>query len=448
METKPAPKLRDYSRRYTPLILSLLVCSLTVYYVWGIPKIPFHPDESTYLFMSSDFEALLHDPLSLAWNPENQNDLRQIYRERDAPIARYLIGLCRSITGLRALPVDWDWGKTWQQNRLNGGLPDDRLLTTGRLAITLLLPLSLMFVYLSGVNISGRITGLLAALFLGTNALVLLHDRRAMSEGALTFGVVFALWSFLQADKRPWLAGIGIALAVSSKHSALALLPVGLLAVSWRSARMWQESGNERQVIGRRFHVSRSQIMAVIGTTIQYFGVFLLITFLLNPFLWRFPTQALAASWENRQNLLYQQLNDTIRLAPEQALLSPSKRTAVLLANLYLEAPSFAEVGNYLSYTTAAGEAYLQVPGYNLMRNLPAGGAWIGLTIFGALIAIIGMKSRTPSKRRALILTLLASVSQIAAIIVLVPLPWQRYVIPLVPFTCLWSAYAIGHWFD
>jgi hypothetical protein len=70
------------------------------------------------------------------------------------------------------------------------------------------------------------------------------------------------------------------------------------------------------------------------------------------------------------------------------------------------------------------------------------------LTIFGTLVALIQIRRQTPTKRRALILALLASVSQIVAIIVLIPLPWQRYVIPLVPFTCLWAAYAVGHWWE
>ena len=446
METKLFSTLHTYVKHYATLFLLVLISTLTVYYVWGIPTLPFHPDESTYLFMSSDFEALLHDPMSMEWNPENQNDLRQVYRERDAPFARYWIGLGRSIAGLKALPVDWDWGKTWQQNQLLGALPDENLLISARLAITLLLPVSLLFIYLIGVAISGRTTGLLAALLLGTNALVLLHDRRAMSEGALTFGVVFAMWCFLQADKRPWLAGIGIALAISSKHSALALLPVGLVAVCWRSTRALQET--ENPVLGSSLRFSKNQITSIIFATIQYLGVFLLITWLLNPFLWRSPIQALIASWENRQNLLQQQLNDTIRLAPEQALLSPTKRAAVLLANLYLAPPLFAEVGNYLPFTATAEVTYLNVPGHNLLRNLAGTGALIVLTIFGVLVAVIQMKSQTPTKRRALILTLLGSLSQIASVIIFIPLPWQRYVIPLVPFTCLWSAYAIGHWLD
>jgi hypothetical protein len=88
------------------------------------------------------------------------------------------------------------------------------------------------------------------------------------------------------------------------------------------------------------------------------------------------------------------------------------------------------------------------MPGHNLFRNLAGAGVLVVLTIFGALVAVLQIKSQTPPKQRALILTLLASVSQIAAIIIFIPLPWQRYVIPLVPFNCLWSGYAIGHWLE
>ena len=75
-------------------------------------------------------------------------------------------------------------------------------------------------------------TGLSAALLLGLNALVLLHDRRAMAEAALTFGVLLALWSFLTGKRHPWLIGLGLALAFNAKQTGLVLLPVGLLAVA------------------------------------------------------------------------------------------------------------------------------------------------------------------------------------------------------------------------
>ncbi|MBN1146717.1 MAG: hypothetical protein JXA78_05640 [Anaerolineales bacterium] len=438
MEKEQRPQPRPDRRAFLAVFTLLLFGLLTAYYLWGMRRIPFHPDESTQLFMSADFEALLHNPSSLFWSAEKRDDPRQILHERDAPLTRYLLGAGRSLAGLEAPPVDWDWGKSWEQNRQAGALPNQRLLMVGRATITLLLPFSLLFIYLSGAAIGGRFTGLLAALLLGVNALILLHARRAMAEGALTLGITFALWSFLQADKRPWLAGLGMALAFNAKQSALALLPVGLLAVCWILPEGPVRANTSRSVMTRR-------AVRIASACVQYMGVFVLLTLMLNPFLWSNSTEALQASWTNRQDLIQRQVADVARLAPEQLLDSPSQRAAALLTNLYLAPPSFAEVGNYLSQTAGAQEIYLDTPGHNLMRNLIGGAALLVLTLFGMLIAALQARSARPERRRALILSLVATLAQASAVILIIPLPWQRYVIPLVPFTCLWSGYSIGH---
>ena len=46
-------------------------------------------------------------------------------------------------------------------------------------------------------------------------------------------------------------------------------------------------------------------------------------------------------------------------------------------------------------------------------------------------------------QKRALLLLMIATVFQAIALLIAVPLPWQRYVIPLVPFVCIWTAYGV-----
>ncbi|MEW5869519.1 MAG: phospholipid carrier-dependent glycosyltransferase [Chloroflexota bacterium] len=416
----PAPTRLRAWLLVIPLIL------LSAYFVWGISSVPFHPDESTQFYNSSDFELLFTNPLSMAWSPDRADDLHMHYRQLDAPFTRYLLGLGRWLAGKSALPVDWDWSKTWEENRLAGALPDPGLLFAGRLAITLLLPLSVCLLYLIGSNLGGAPTGVLAAGLLGLNALVLLHNRRAMAEGALTLGILFAMWTFLQANRRPWLAGLGMALAFAAKQSALALLPVGLLAVAW------PPSGSEGRL--RR---------AASGLA-QYLGVFILVTLALNPLLWRSPIQASKIAWEQRQDLLQRQVADTQRLAPEHVLDSPGKRILVLVANLYLAPPAFAEVGNYQDETAPAEAAYLAIPGHNLLRNLIGAGLFMVLTLFGLATALLAIPKTGAARRKTILLLLSATLLQALILILAVPLPWQRYVMPLLPFVCLWSAYAIG----
>jgi len=410
-----------------PWFVFILLAILSIFSLWGAPLIPFHPDESTQLFTSRDLDTLFSNPRSMSWDPEIEGDLRQRYRTLDAPLTRYVIGLGRSLLRLKALPIDWNWSYSWEENSNAGAVPDLKLLSIGRIAITIFLPFSLLLIYLIGKKLGGQITGIIAMLLLGSNALILLHTRRAMAEGILVFAILFSVWAFLGGDKRPYLAGLGMALAFNAKQSSLALLPIGLLAVSWQSE-------------GYKFPLKK-----VISATIQYLGIFILVTFILNPFLWRDPFGAAAASWANRQDLLERQVSDTARLAPDQILDTPAKRLAVMLVNIYLAPSSFSEVGNYQQQTGSAENIYLRIPGHNLFRNPVAGGILIVLTIFGLISALLQLTKLPMDKRRDLVLILLATTIQTAALLITIPLPWQRYIIPLVPFTCLWASYAVGH---
>ena len=412
-------------RTFWTLFLLIFITILSANVIWGTPLVPFHPDESTQLFMSKEFDLIFVSPLSMVWLPEKKGDLTQHYREIDAPITRYLIGIGRTIAGFTALPVDWEWNKSWEENNQRGALPDIKLLNVGRWSVVLLFPLCLLLIYKIGSRIGGSACGVIAALLLGVNALVLLHNRRAMAESALTFGILFAIWSFLLGQEKPWLAGIGMALAFNSKHSSLALLPVGLISTCWLTP----------------FRFTR--IKKIIWNGIQFIGIFILITFVLNPYLWKYPIKALEASWNSRNELMGKQLSDTIQLAPGQALLTPTQRIAAMVYNTYIALPAFSEANNYSEQTKASEEAYLATPSNRLMRNQIWGTVILILTLFGILTAMINIRHSPHEKSRELVILLLGTFSQAIFLLFYIPLPWQRYIIPLVPFVCLWVAFSI-----
>jgi hypothetical protein len=460
-------------------VFVIFLALLTAFYVWGLPDVPFHPDESTQLYMSGDLEQLLTSPFELTFSPNAQGDLKQHYRLIDAPLTRIILGFGRTIGRFPALPADWDWSKTWDENVQARTLPSEEILYAGRLAITLLLPLALLCVYLAGEQVGNGITGLSAVFFLGLNPLVLLHGRRAMAEGALIFGVAFFLWSLLQADRRPWLTGLAMAIAFNAKQSTLALLPVGLIAVAWLPG--------QASIDFKRIAVNIA----------QYLGVFVLLTFAVNPVFWNNPVQTIQIAIHERQDLLERQLADTQRLAPEKVLDSPGERLVAVLANLYATPPMFFEVGNYIEYIQPAEMEYLRIPGHNLFRGLAGGGIMLFITLFGVATSLLKLRAigdalseppeglpvryadqkplpepvsgsqryretfgrsesgsfqafsalRNPSdrKRRAVILLVLASAVQFGALLLAVPLPWQRYVIPLVPFAALWAGIGLAN---
>jgi hypothetical protein len=404
----------------------LLLVGFMVIYLSNLLIIPFHPDESTQLYMSTDFIALLSDPISIVFNPNAPNtDPKIQYRLLDAPLTRYLLGLGLYLAHLSPPSKDWNWSKSWEENNEAGALPDQKTLLIGRCTISSLILLSLTFIYLIGKRLNGQITGYLALIFLGTNSLMLLHNRRAMAEGPLTACEIFAFWTFIQANKYPWLAGISTALAFNAKQSAIALIPIGLLSATWGL-------------------FDRQKIYKLIINLLLYIATFSLITFLLNPFLWKSPLSATEASLKARKELLASQINDIGRFEPQQVLHQPSQRLLSLIANLYLLPPATAEVGNYMEQTSEAEAEYFSKVFYRLFRNPFFGGILLALTLLGFARSLFHLRQLEYRSRKCLILLLLATVSEAAVILLMIPLPWQRYVMPLVPFTTLWMSLGVS----
>jgi hypothetical protein len=169
---------------------ALVLLPLSALAFSAISSIPFHPDESTYLFMSGDFLDFITEPSDLAGELLPPIDPPTRYRLIDAPIVRYILGAGLLLSGQDPLPSDWDWSGTISENQSSGAYPSQSVLLAGRLAVILLFPLSLALVYATGRTLAGIWAGLLSAILLGTNSLVLLHTRRAMAEGPLLFGTL------------------------------------------------------------------------------------------------------------------------------------------------------------------------------------------------------------------------------------------------------------------
>lgn len=418
---RTAPFARKVAAFSPDILATLLIATITFSYVLGLSAVPFHPDESTQLYMSADFEAMISNPATLAWDAARSADPRQEYRLLDAPVTRLLLGMGRSLAGFTPPAADWDWSLSWDENARRGALPDPRMLWVGRLALVALFPLSLACLYGATRALSGRLGGIVAIFLLGTHTLVLLHTRRAMAEAALLLGVTSILASLPGGYRRPWLVGLAFALAFNAKQSSLALLPAGLLAVTWLPA----------EVPGRLFLAMRN--------TAQFLGIFALLTLALNPVLWGDPFGAARAAWQARRALLDRQTADVRRLVPEQVLETPGERAAGLLAHLYIAPPVFAEAGNYQAATAGSEAAYLTFPLNNIWRGPLGAGLLLGATLLG-FVWVARVAWIDPSRRKVFLLFLLAEGFQAAGLVAAVPLPWQRYSLPLVPFICLMAA--------
>jgi 4-amino-4-deoxy-L-arabinose transferase-like glycosyltransferase len=415
--------MRDMLKKHWFFIL--LLTSLSAFYFWGINKVPFHPDESTQLYMSADFEHIISNPLAMAW--EDHKPLTDVFRYRliDAPLTRYLIGFWSALFSRSPLASDWDWSATWEENQEKGAVPGGLSLLIGRLAIASLFPLGLIMLYRIGLSVDGRWFGILLVFVISLNALILLHTRRAMAEGTLVFGVILTFYALMSAHKRPFITGLALAIAFNAKHSALVLLPIGLLAVCWIPEKKLRN------------------YLQFPANTAKYLAGFGLLTILLNPFLWRQPISAAQQALFLRQDLLKRQVADMKRLAPAHVLESPAQRSAVLAAQVFFAPLYFSELGNYKQNTQLSEELYLQNPSHQLWRSQFPGAIYLSLAVLGMIAMIRELTQVNPEKRRLLILYIFAFFTLAGGNIIMIPLPWQRYSIPVIPSVTIFTGLGI-----
>jgi 4-amino-4-deoxy-L-arabinose transferase-like glycosyltransferase len=392
---------------------------LTVLYAATLLDVPFHPDESTHIYMSRDISF---NPLTLAWDGEvplsNEARLRAI----DAPLARTLIGIVREIFSIPPLEADWDWSLSWEENKSAGALPATQQLLGSRSVMVLLLPISLWLLYLAFKKVLPAIPSLVATILLGLNPLLLLHGRRAMSESPLIFGIALFLWAVTRDKRNPWVIGLSLALAVNAKHSALGLFPAGILAL------VYLPEGFSGMKKGAQ-------------NLLKAASIFLAILVLLNPFYWKHPLNALDAGIQARFSLAEDQQEDHLgQIGQDDQLLQTTIPSLIL--NMYLTPPQTEEVGNYLDETESSRESYLSNPFYTWGRDLITGSILVTLSIAGIGFAFWRFPSKDPEDKSQILVFALATVC--LGIFTVFLLPWQRYALVILPFACCWIGFGLA----
>jgi 4-amino-4-deoxy-L-arabinose transferase-like glycosyltransferase len=407
------------------IILTLLLAFLFL----GVGRVPFHPDETSLLYQSRDLELYLSDPRSMVWSEAGRGRAEQDYRALNAPLSKYVLGIGRRLAGHGAdeVGVDWDWSLSWEENRSRGALPAAEVLLPARLASTSLVAAAVLLMYLCGLRLGGRFTGLAAALLLGLNALVLLHGRRAMAEGTLIFAVCLGLWGILQADRRPWLAGLATALAFSAKHTAVPLIPLGWLAVLWR--------GQSASHAPFARHAAQSSAI--------YLGTAALVVMALNPLLWSDPLASGMEALRARQALVEEQIQAQAKQSALRLPMTGVDSLSALIAQLFLTPLQFEELPNYAGNLSQSVAGYLKNPLHSLLRGWISGALLMGLTLAGMLFGPAQLRTANRPVRRDIGLLILATLAQAAVLLLTLPFPYQRYYLPLVPPCALLAAFAL-----
>ncbi len=253
---------------------------------------PYHPDESDYIWTSRYFDYLVvtRDLDNEAWDDN-------LWTHTQPMMTRYLIGGWLWVRGynLSTLPAPaYDWGRTYDENRQAGHVPEDWLLLEARVPSVALAVGSAVLLYWLGSMIAGPLAGVVAALLLLGNPLMRDHIVRAIPEPALMFFVLLALWLAAVGTRRgrggglpvAWALGVGAALglAVQSKLTAtFSVAAFGLWALAVVAAAIWRERAAGEA--GRR------AVWRVAGSWALVFGAAILVFVASNPHLYPNPVE-------------------------------------------------------------------------------------------------------------------------------------------------------------
>lgn len=348
----------------------------SIFIVWSSSLVPFHPDESTQIYMSSDFEQLFTSPSVLFWNPTPADAQRQHYRELDAPITRWMIGFSRFVFKIPPQSTDWDWSTSWSENASAGALPDSTALFIARLFPALMLPISILLIYSTGKQLIGPLAGTSAAVFIALNPIILLHARRAMAEGGLLFFSCLFLWLATRKNTHPgWLALAG-ALAFNCKQSGIVLVLAGAIIILYQTIQ------------------SRTDWKRILLTLFGYAALILLITYLLNPYLWKLPLQAVTEALQNRLAFSEGQASLFSVKGSSLAIDSLPKGFLVLLYQLLFAPLAFYDSGNYISQLSSSIQAYESTPLQTSFTYPLFSGLALSLILIGIILSILDIQQK------------------------------------------------------
>ncbi len=424
-------------RKYLPDALWLM--ALSAYILIGTSLVPFHGDESTQIYMSRDYayQFMQHNLDLVTYHEPAISPTEQELRLLNGPINKYLNGLAWHLGGfsLDDINEQWDWGADWDYNQRSGHIPTLELLRVTRWPSAILLAGGMIALFMLGWLVGQRPVAYLASLYYALNPTLLINGRRAMMEsGLLFFGLLVllaAIWFLRQPSWRTTLLlGISGGLAIASKHTALfAVLTIfgGCLIYSVvqfiRQSRITAKDEN---------HLSRTNLAASIGRLFAAGVLTLLVFYVLNPVWWGDPISRVSTVLQLREDLLETQV------AVFGGYADMGDQAAGFARQAFINNPQY--------YETAGWQQPLadQITTYEAS---PWGGISIGGSVVGGLIlALLCMaggwfllRDSTISPETRWLIGLWA-LAMVGTTLLLTPLEWQRYYLPVYPVIGLLAA--------
>jgi 4-amino-4-deoxy-L-arabinose transferase-like glycosyltransferase len=415
----------------------LLLVTLMLYVIVGVSGVPFHGDESTQMFMSVDYHLLFieRDFDALRFRDDSPRPDLQYLRLINGSIQKYLGGLGWHLAGYTVEDVNnqWDWGGDWEYNVSAGHLPSPGMLLAGRYPSAVLAALSIAVIFALGWWMSGRPVAWIASLYYALNPVILMNGRRGMMEGSnLLGGLLLVLAGAWFLHKPSWgralLLGVAGGVAMSAKHTNLfALVGIFGACVLYPLIAQLLER-RARQTAALRIPPSRMALLLILASFT------LALTFaLLNPVWWGSnPLEHTFLILRLRSELLAGQTATFGGYADRLDQLAGFGRQVLVALPQYYEVPNW---GGWIGDQIASYET-------SPWRGVSIGGSTLG-ALAVLILLLFGAGSFLRDRAKSLALRWLIgcwALVLVASTLVLTPVEWQRYYLPVFPVVALLGA--------
>ena len=400
---------------------------LAAYVVAGTALVPFHGDESTLVYMSRDYgyQVLQGDWSRVRFDDAWAHPDEQLLRMINGSIAKYTFGFAWHLAGYSLAEVNkfWDWRRDWNWNVSSGRLPPPGMLLAARIASSLYLAASIVALFVLARHVGGRPVAYLSCLYYALNPAVLLNGRRAMMEGAfLLFGVLVVLAGISYVRRPRWssamvLGAVG-GLALAAKHTNL--FP---MAAIFSACAVFPFFDRLRPMDAAR--AAGYLVGAVVAATAAFLA--------LNPVWWGMnPVSLATAILRDRRNLL------TSYATVYGGYPGWLDQFTGFFRQAFVVTPQYFEVSRFGPWIADQIVAYDASP----LSGVSLGGSLLGGLIMLGLVGV-GIITFLRSKEIAFPVRYLVgtwAVTIVLSTVLLTPLEWQRYYLPIFPIVAICSA--------